>query len=117
MPLTGKAKKEYQRDYMRRRRQGLTKKDVRPVRPTVQTPDKTDLKAKLAKVGLKLDGNRISLAPPSTRSPLETESNSRLLLYNPRVHKTGDMVRMVGPTGKPIEIEVPELDVDGNQLW
>jgi len=78
--------------------------------------NKTDLEAKLEKVGLNTVGNRVSLAPQSMRSPLKEESNSRLPLYNKAIHKTGDRVRMVGPTGKLIEMTVPELDKEGNVM-
>jgi len=76
---------------------------------------KSDVKAKLAKAGLKLDGKRILGALQSTRSLLESESNTVAPLYNPRLHKSGDIVRKwVG--GRYIEVEIKEVDGEGNEV-
>ncbi len=53
----------------------------------------------------------------SKSSPLKSLSSSRVPLYNPRIHKQGDVVRMRAGNGKLIEIVVPELDAEGNPVW
>ena len=76
MPLTGEAKKLYQRDYMRRR-QGTKRPRVGLITSVGSNKDallgsnKLDLKARLGKVGLNTVGNRVSLQ--STRSPLRMQ--------------------------------------------
>lgn len=115
--LTGSAKKDYQREYMRKRqgvknpRVGLITSDGSNNNGSnnVKTPD---LKSKLAKVGLNLEGNRVSGAVGLGSSPLKTSLNSRVPLYNRRIHKQGDTVRM--PSGEIVV--VPELDGEGNVL-
>ena len=44
-------------------------------------------------------------------SPLKEESNSRLPVYNKRIHKAGDRVIKDG-----VEVVVPLLDRDGNEI-
>lgn len=53
-------------------------------------------------------------APQSTASLVEPPPSSRPPLYNKRIHKQGDKVRMPGSN---IEVTVPELDGDGNPVW
>jgi len=55
-------------------------------------------------------------APQSKSSPLETKSSSSVPLYNKRIHRTGDKVRMRSASGRLIEVVVPELDGDGNPV-
>ena len=44
------------------------------------------------------------------------EMSSKPPIYNPRVHKAGDRVRMRSSSGKMIEITVPEIDGEGNPI-
>jgi hypothetical protein len=86
--LTGDAKTQYQREYMRRRRaaaKGLTVRpnSVRPVMPV-----------------------RPIVAPEPIEPPI----------YNPSVHKPGNTVRM-RQGNKFITVTVPELDADGNAIY
>lgn len=75
-------------------------------------PDKTDLEAKLAKVGLKVGSNGILDAAGLTRSPLEKESNARVPRYNKKIHKPGDRVIKDG-----VETIVPVMDAEGNTIY
>jgi hypothetical protein len=104
MPLTGQAKRDYQRQYMRDyRRQGKGKSPAKkrtdsvrpsldPVRPDVR-PLK-DLQAAMDAI----------VARPITVEPLPP-------VYNPRVHKPGDTVLMKGKV-----VIIPEIDAEGNLL-
>ena len=65
--------------------------------------------------GLVLEGNHTSQALQSKSSPVKTESNSRLPLYNPAIHGAGDRV-LVRPGKKLIEITIPEIDADGRSM-
>lgn len=118
MALTGEAKRIYQRDYMRiymqARRAVKTpvKTPVAVLRP-VKTSNKADL---MTKPGLTIASTHSSQAPQSIRNPIEPGSYTRLPLYNKRIHKPGDKVRMTGPTGKLIDVTVPDLDADGGVL-
>ena len=105
MSLTGQAKKDYQKEYMRKKRSNIFL--VRPVRPTPKAPldfvrpleshfkpypkskstfdagkPKTTLtpvvKRKLEKTGLVLNGNRISLAPQSESRGIKEEVDTLL---------------------------------------
>ena len=95
--LTGQAKKDYQRDYMRKRRAGLTGSN-------------TGLTDRLKVAGLTMEGNRIiavKKALPDVKIPL----------YNPAVHRAGDRVLVKPPYSKRlIEMVIPELDADGNAM-
>ena len=104
MPLKGEAKKNYQREYMRRHREGLTAGSNKGLTDTLETS--------LSKQGLNLTGNRVSLALQSTRSPLKTESHTRIPLYNRHSPQIGEKVKMLGGE----IVIVPELDTDGNTI-
>ena len=105
MALKGQAKREYQRDYMRKRRgsnagsnsEGLTGSN----------------KSKMGIPGLEMDGNKIiglSDALKSTTSPVKEQSNPKLPRYNPRKPQIGQEVTM--PGGRIVV--VPNLDQEGN---
>jgi hypothetical protein len=99
--LTGQAKKDYQREYMRRRRSN-TAKLVRPVRP-IEIP------------GLRIDGNKI-LGLDRISSPTMPDQPSNVApLYDSTIHGPGDRVRVL--QGKKfIEVTVPEIDADGHPI-
>lgn len=95
MPLSKKRMRE-------RKQQDRMSNLVKPKPLYPARPD--DMESRLKAQGFALDGNRsrfdrTDVKPKPTRLPL----------YNPRVHKTGDRVRM--PSG--IEVIVPELDEEG----
>ena len=52
--------------------------------------------------------------PEANSSPMKNPSSMILPVYNRRIHKAGDRVHMPGSN---IEVIVPELDGDGNQIW
>lgn len=82
---------------------------VKPATLAVK-PDKREVLEKL----LKLDGNRIVIVKPIGQpDPAEAIRP----IYNPHIHKTGDLVRMRANNGKMIEVTVPELDGDGNPIF
>jgi len=113
MPLTGQAKTDYQRDYMRRR-QGTKSPRVGLITSGGSNntgSNKADLETRLRKVGLNLDGNRILDALGAKSSPLSKESSGKLPSYNKHVSKTGDRVIKDG-----VEVVVPSLDADGNEI-
>lgn len=129
MPLTGQAKTDYQREYMKRKRSNAVLDP--PVRPTVLDPlgpvRPATVNTKPVPNQEKLAKLRHLIANPdalqSARSPVKEEANTILPMYNPRcsrgnkrIHKPGDRVRMAGPTGKIIEVIVPELDEEGNPV-
>ena len=98
--LTGQAKTDYQREYMRKRRRSNT---------GLTGSNKDDLSTKLESAGLTIEGNQLSISSKS--SPIKQESNTRIPLYNRRMHKQGDVVMLGGQV-----VTVPELDADGNPL-
>lgn len=82
--LTGQAKRDYQRKYMRQRRR--------------EEAERT----KIAR------SNAMGLLDPTVRPNTP--------LYNPSIHRAGDMVRVL--RGKrEIEIVIPELDADGSPMY
>jgi len=119
MALTGEAKKEYQKEYMRKQRSNQvrpTEITVRPVLdPTVRPNGKFSIQAitpELEKAGLKLNGNRILDALKSKSSPLKPETRGKLPLYNRFAPQIGE--RVIMPSGDIVT--VPELDADGNTI-
>ena len=46
-----------------------------------------------------------------------THSVNTIPLYNPRIHRTGDTVRMKDRTGHMVVVTMPELDADGNVIY
>ncbi len=113
MALKGKAKTDYQRDYMRRRRALLdpTPELVRPI-------DKPIPGSLFIPGGIATDSKGDVVKPKtdvlqSTTSPVEEVINTVVPLYNPKVHKPGDLVRKyIG--GRYQEVEVKEVDAEGN---
>lgn len=87
-------------------KEGVTQGDICP-------SFKSDLKAKLTNAGLKLDGNRISLASQSKSSLIKKDMNTRIPIYNPAVHRAGD--RVLDPLTLR-EITIPEIDAEGNPI-
>ena len=100
MALRGKAKKDYQREYMRRRRAGSNI----CVRPSV-----LGLTDRLTAVGLTMEGNKVIGATKRNDTPI------KIPLYNPSIHKAGDRV-LVNSGEKLIGVVIPELDGDGNPM-
>ena len=120
--LKGQDKKDYQRsymkDYMRNRRlvkTPLLRPVKTPLRPTVKTQDKTDREAKLEKAGLTVGKNGLLDLTGSTRRPLQEESNSRIPVYNPAIHKAGDRV-LVQRGKRMVETIIPVLDAGGQAV-
>ena len=124
MPLKGEAKKEYQRDYMRKRqgtknpRAGLldppevirpTVLDPKPIIRPSQKGGATPLTPKQEKLA---ELRQIIEPLQSTRSPSKEESNGRIPLYNQETSQVGDRVRM--PDGQVLT--VPELDDERNPI-
>lgn len=105
MPLTGEAKRVYQRDYMRRKRSNTGQK-LDPVRPPLKPVRPV---SKLQAVGLKMAGNKI-MGVEKGAEPL-----SELPMYNPIIHKAGEKVR-VFDGNKMVEIVVPEFDTEGQSI-
>ena len=123
--LTGEANKEYQRDYMRRRRgsnagltgsnngsnkakhdagsnAGLTERSNADVRPTIP--------------GLIMKGNQIIGVAEEVKGNKPIFPEPVILpLYNPAVHKAGDKV-LIRQGKRLVEMVVPEMDVDGNLI-
>ena len=64
----------------------------------------------------KLAELRQIIANPIALKSSPVKEESKLPWYNPRIHKAGDRVRMRGPTGKLVEVTVPELDGEGNTI-
>ena len=117
MPLKGQAKKNYQKEYMRDyMRTHRSKQSVK----TQETPLRPDLKGGEAPLNQSLTPKQETLARlrqmtdalQSESSPLKTESNTRIPLYNYAIHGPGDRVRM--PDGQVVMI--PELDADGSPI-
>lgn len=120
MPLTGEAKKDYQREYMR-----SYMKDRRAVKTPVVAV-KTSLRPELRPVKtLVLDPKQEVLsnlrgiidAVQSNSSPLPEESNTIVpMVYRPGMKPppAGTMVRVQLPGGKYKTMEMPDLDADGN---
>ena len=73
----------------------------------------TTIKARLEAQGLNLVGNRIQNVTQSKSSPVKEVSSTRAPLYNRRVHKKGDVVRMPGSN---VVVVVPDLDGEGNAV-
>ena len=122
--LTGQTKTDYQREYMRKRRSNTGSNSVssKPFPPPLELDgsnkgltgsSKDDLKAKLSKVGLNIGKDGVLDPTGLTRSPIETVTSSKPPVYNKRIHKAGDRVRMPGTN---IVTVVPELDGEGNQV-
>jgi len=95
--LTGQAKKDYQREYMRKRRATM------PVRPVLDPSVRP-----VGILGLRMDGNKI-LGLDKTATP--TMPKERPPVYNPVVSKPGDKVIYNGQV-----VTVPELDADGHPI-
>jgi len=76
----------------------------------------TTLTTRLEKQGLELDGNRVSLAPGLTRSPLKPSMNTRIPWYSPHIHGPGDTVKMTDASGRVVVVTVPEMDEEGSPL-
>ena len=121
MPLTGEAKKIYQREYMRnymRLKRGV-KTPLRPIHNPVKTqedvrPDKGKRLAK-AKEALVNALKPETVTLQSIPSPVSEESNSNVLVYRRGGHyKIGQKLK--DPiTG--VIFEMPELDEEGNPIW
>ena len=91
MPLS-KAK---QAEYMRNKRlKGVIPKSINSVIPKIE--------------GLILDGHKIL-------GVAKTELVQPIPIYNPRIHKLGDVVRK-WVKGRYVEVTVPEIDADGNPI-
>ena len=86
-----------------------------PVQPTAPVcnlvqPKRHDIKAKLEKAGLTLDGNSILDAVQSR--PVKEESLPR---YNPAIHRPGDTVLVL--RGKRwLPYLIPEVDASGQAI-
>lgn len=124
MPLKGRAKKDYQREYMRRRRLGLTDNDKRSNKPTLK-------QAKFVKTSIQTEENPIIgvqpdtlkqekiavlrelIADPDALKSSPSKEESRIPLYNRRNPQIGEKVKM--PSGEVVV--VPELDGDGNRVY
>ena len=109
--LKGQAKKEYQREYMRKRqgvknpRVGLITSDRSNNNGSnnIETPEETK-QTKLVELRELMANPQILPDVVKTRAPL----------YRRGFHKTGDLVRMPGSN---TEVIVPELDELGNELY
>jgi len=102
--LKGQAKTDYQREYMRKRRQGLTGLTERSNR----TPDGSN------RTGAK-QSDLHSLIRSIETCPNAPQAKSKAFIpyYNPRVHRAGDTVRD-RRSGRVVT--VPELDGDYNPI-
>lgn len=94
--LKGKAKTDYQREYMRKRRS-----NTQPVRPLVRPKQET------------LKALRELVKPKS--SPVQPESSPKIPKYNPQIHKPGDVV-LVQRGKKWIETVIPDIDGGGQPI-
>ena len=72
--LTGQAKTDYQRDYMRRRRASPSLDPVRPCKPKI-----LELQAIIHSI--------------ENKKPVQNVFDSSIPWYNPEVHTTGDKVK------------------------
>jgi len=63
--------------------------------------------------------DRLAIARTALANPRKVGEDKPDIIpfYDPRVHNTGDRVRMMSGSGKVIEVTVPELDADRNPLW
>ena len=118
MALTGQAKRDYQREYMRKRRSANKLDPVRPKAPNVRpnmldpvvnikTPADilNDLKAKTQGI---IDGKpQTHTQPPVDDLPP---------FYDKGIHKPGDRVRVRQGAGWIIQT-VPDMDAEGNILY
>ena len=122
--LTGQAKKDYQRDYMRRRRAGLTREPALDLSPIVRP--KTCVEAE--QMGrermpggiipeIVLDPVRPELDPVQPDDiEIEEEDKPKVPLYNPQIHRAGDIVRMTKGKREVI-VTIPEFDADGYAVY
>ncbi len=93
--LTGQAKRDYQRDYMRKRRASV-RPTLDPVRPT-----RSELQSMIHKM--------------EAEQPKEIKEEF-IPWYNPQRHKTGDKVKIYDASGQMQIVIVPELDADGHAI-
>jgi hypothetical protein len=110
MPLKEGAKREYQREYMRRKRgsntSGLTGSNKGLTDGSNITPPGSNKEVTLFDaLKAKFDVRQGNFKPAGATSP-------DVPLYNPRVHRPGVLVRM--RTGEVVTI--PELDADGHNI-
>lgn len=112
MALKGKAKKAYQREYMKdymRKRRGLNNGVLTRSK---QGFNKPDLETKLKQSGLIMRGNQIINAKRGG-SP---SSKPDLPVYMPGAHYEAGEHILVRRGKKYIEFVVPELDGDGHPI-
>lgn len=86
--LTGQAKKDYQREYMRKR-QGVKNPRVGLITSDGSNNNGSNIKSKLAKVGLKVGKDGKLDTTGLTRKPLEIESNT---IVSPNLDAGGEVV-------------------------
>ena len=78
-------------------------------------PKPSDIKSKLEKAGLNLEGNRILGAVQSKSSPVESSPSTNLPRYNPAIHRPGDTVLVL--RGKRwLPYLIPEVDASGQAI-
>ena len=94
--------REWHKNYMRLKR-SVTPPLLHPVTPNLET--------KLSEAGLTVGKDGLLDLTGSIVSPLKEETNSRVPIYNRRIHKPGDRVIKDGQ-----EVIVPVLDGEGNSI-
>lgn len=100
--LTGQAKTDYQREYMRRRRAGLTDELENAYTNELVGSNKngSNIKDKLGAVGLTIEGNKVGLNIPPARGLTEQD------------YKILDNLPPNCPDGR-----CRETDADGNPIY
>ncbi|KKM99784.1 hypothetical protein LCGC14_1144340 [marine sediment metagenome] len=99
----------------------------RVVQPEPKQEKLAELRARIAKPeALKSNSSPVEIKLPlynpdvykMLTSDMRREYEERTVkpMYNPRIHRPGDRVRMRNAVGKLIEITVPELDGEGNAV-
>lgn len=109
VPLTGEAKKEYQREWVRQKRAKGSTRQVRQIEGSTVEPKRGEAPL-VTKQETLTHLRQIIEAAQSKSSSLEEQSNTRL--YNPLAPQIGKRVRM--PSGDIVV--VPEMDDEGSQI-